>query len=38
MERYISTMNFYSCTVSGFEQYAMAAFLEQDILSGTFGD
>lgn len=27
MERYISTMNFYSCTVSGFEQYAMAAFL-----------
>ena len=29
MERYISTMNFYSCTVSGFEQYAMAAFLEQ---------
>ena len=29
MERYISTMNFYSCTVSGFEQYAMAAFLEK---------
>lgn len=29
MERYISTMNFYSCTVSGFEQYAMATFLEQ---------
>lgn len=29
MERYISTMNSYSCTVSGFEQYAIAAFLEQ---------
>ena len=38
MERYISTMNFYSCTVSGFEQYAMAAFLEQGILNVTFGD
>ena len=25
----ISTMNFYSCTVSGFEQYAMAAFIEK---------
>ena len=29
MEKYISTMNFYSCTVSGFEQYAMAAFIEK---------
>lgn len=29
MERYISTMNFYSCTVSGFEQYALAAFMEK---------
>lgn len=29
MERYISTMNFYSCTVSGFEQYALASFLEK---------
>ena len=38
MERYYSTMNFYSCTVSGFEQYAMAAFLEGGYLSGTFGD
>ena len=29
MERYIATMNFYSCTVSGFEQYAMASFMEK---------
>ena len=29
MERYISTMSFYSCTVSGFEQYALASFLEK---------
>lgn len=29
MERYLSTMNFYSCTVSGFEQYALAAFMEK---------
>ena len=29
MEQYISTMNFYSCTVSGFEQYAMASFMEK---------
>ena len=29
MERYLSTMNFYACTVSGFEQYALAAFLEK---------
>lgn len=29
MEKYISTMNFYSCTVSGFEQYAMAEFIEK---------
>lgn len=29
MERYISTMDFYSCTVSGFEQYALASFLEK---------
>lgn len=27
MERYIDTMNFYSCTVSAFEQYAMAEFM-----------
>lgn len=29
MEKYISTMNFYSCTVSGFEQYALASFMEK---------
>lgn len=29
MERYVSTMNFYSCTVSGFEQYALATFMEK---------
>lgn len=29
MDRYISTMNFYSCTVSAFEQYAMAQFMEK---------
>lgn len=29
MDRYIAGMNFYSCTVSGFEQYALAAFLEK---------
>lgn len=29
MERYVSTMNFYACTVSGFEQYALANFLEK---------
>lgn len=29
MERYLSTMNFYSCTVSGFEQYALAAFMKK---------
>jgi len=29
MERYVSTMNFYSCTVSGFEQYALAAFMKE---------
>jgi GntR family transcriptional regulator / MocR family aminotransferase len=29
MERYISTMNFYSSTVSGLEQYAMARFIEK---------
>lgn len=29
MERYVSTMNFYSCTVSGFEQYALASFMEK---------
>jgi len=29
MERYISTMNFYSCTVSAFEQYAMAEFMRK---------
>lgn len=29
MERYVDTMSFYSCTVSGFEQYAMASFMEK---------
>lgn len=29
MERYINTMNFYSCTVSAFEQYAMADFMKK---------
>ncbi len=29
MERYVSTMHFYSATVSGLEQHAMAAFMEQ---------
>lgn len=29
MERYISTMNFYSCTVSAFEQYTMADFMNK---------
>lgn len=29
MDRYISRMNFYSCTVSAFEQYAMAQFMEK---------
>lgn len=29
MERYISTMSFYSCTASGFEQHAMAKFMEK---------
>ena len=29
MDKYISTMNFYACTVSGFEQYALASFLEK---------
>ncbi len=29
MERYVSTMNFYSCTVSAFEQYAMAEFMNK---------
>ena len=29
MERYISTMNFYSCTVSGLEQYTLAMFLKK---------
>lgn len=28
-ERYLSTMNFYSCSVSGFEQYALARFMEK---------
>ena len=28
MDRYISTMNFYACTVSAFEQYAMAEFMK----------
>ena len=29
MERYVATMSFYSCTVSGFEQYALASFMEK---------
>lgn len=29
MERYIDTMNFYSCTVSALEQYAMAEFMRK---------
>ena len=29
MERYINTMNFYSCTVSAFEQYTMAEFMNK---------
>lgn len=29
MERWDNAMNFYSCTVSGFEQYALASFLER---------
>ncbi|MCF0229098.1 MAG: PLP-dependent aminotransferase family protein [Parasporobacterium sp.] len=29
MERYVQTMNFYSCTVSSFEQYALAEFIEE---------
>lgn len=29
MERYVETMNFYSCTVSAFEQYAMAEFMNK---------
>ena len=29
MERYVSTMHFYSATVSGLEQHAMAAFMEK---------
>lgn len=29
MERYLATMSFYSCSVSGFEQYALAKFMEK---------
>lgn len=29
MERYVDTMNFYSCTVSAFEQYVMAEFMNK---------
>lgn len=29
MDRYINTMNFYSCTVSAFEQYAMVEFMQK---------
>ena len=29
MERYVNTMNFYSCTVSAFEQYTMADFMNK---------
>ncbi len=29
MERYVKTMNFYSCTVSAFEQYTMAEFMNK---------
>jgi GntR family transcriptional regulator/MocR family aminotransferase len=29
MDRYVDTMNFYSCTVSSFEQYALAEFMNK---------
>lgn len=29
LERYVDTMSFYSCTVSSFEQYALARFIEE---------
>lgn len=29
MDRYVSTMNFYACTVSAFEQYALAKFMRK---------
>lgn len=29
MQRYMATMSFYSCSVSGFEQYALARFMEK---------
>jgi GntR family transcriptional regulator/MocR family aminotransferase len=29
IERYVDTMNFYSCTVSSFEQYALAEFMNR---------
>ncbi|MGN0161450.1 MAG: PLP-dependent aminotransferase family protein [Lachnospiraceae bacterium] len=35
MERYISTMNFYSCTVSSFEQFTLAKFIEGNYLERT---
>jgi GntR family transcriptional regulator/MocR family aminotransferase len=32
MERYISTMNFYSCSVSSFDQFTLAKFIDGDYL------
>ncbi len=32
MERYISTMNFYSCSVSSFDQFTLARFIEGNYL------
>lgn len=32
MEKYISTMNFYSCSVSSFDQYTLLKFIEGDYL------
>lgn len=32
MEKYISTMNFYSCSVSSFDQYTLFKFIEGDYL------
>lgn len=32
MEKYISTMNFYSCSVSSFDQFTLARFIEENYL------
>ena len=32
LARYVDTMSFYSCTVSSFEQYALARFIDEDHL------